>query len=121
MIWRFYGKKMFVLFFGHFWGGQPFDFKIFARKRPFKLKNWLLTYFCLGNPKKMFSGRYVDPSDSNLGGSCRNRLFSSKSILYIFKNFLFLINLTRAFDWCMNCYIWMGKCFEFLFGKGLSL
>jgi hypothetical protein len=28
------------------------------------------------------------------------------------KNF---INSTRAFDWCMNCHIWMRKIFRFFF------
>ena len=60
-------KKEFGSFFGHFWGRLPFDPKIFAKKRPFKLKNWLLPCFCMGNPKKMVSGRFVDPPDSNLG------------------------------------------------------
>ena len=46
-------KKTFVLFIGHFWGRLPFDPKIFAKKCPFKLKNWLLAYFCMGNPKKI--------------------------------------------------------------------
>jgi hypothetical protein len=54
-------KKTFVSFFDHFWGCLPFDPKIFAKKCPFELKYRLLTYFCMGNPKKMVSGRSVDP------------------------------------------------------------
>jgi hypothetical protein len=60
-------KKTYVSFLGHFWGRLPFDPKIFAKKCPFKLKNWLVSCFCMGNLKKMVSGRFVGPSDSNLG------------------------------------------------------
>ncbi len=60
-------KKEFGSFFGHFWGRLPFDPKIFAKKRPFKLKNWLIRYFRMGNPINMVSGRFVDPPGSILG------------------------------------------------------
>ncbi len=56
-------KKECLSFFAHFWGRLPFDPKIFAKKCPFKLKNWLLRCFCMGNPKKIVSGRFVDPND----------------------------------------------------------
>jgi hypothetical protein len=39
-------------FFGHFWARLPFEPKIFAKKCSLKLKNWLLPYFCMRNPKK---------------------------------------------------------------------
>ena len=60
-------KKTLGSFFGHFWRRLPFDPKIFAKMCPFKLKSWLLRYFCMGNPKKTALGRFVDPPDSNLG------------------------------------------------------
>ncbi len=59
--------KEFGSFLGYFWGRLAFDPKIFAMKCPFKLKKWLVSCFCMGNLKKMVSGRFVDPSDSNLG------------------------------------------------------
>ncbi len=34
MIWDYWGKKYFLVIFGHFWGRLSFDLKIFARKRP---------------------------------------------------------------------------------------
>jgi hypothetical protein len=49
-------KKECWSFFAHFWGRLPFDPKIFAKKCPFKLKNWLLRCFCMGNPKKVRPG-----------------------------------------------------------------
>jgi hypothetical protein len=66
----FYGKNNKGSLFGYFWGRPTSDPKIFAKKCPFKLKNWLLPYFFMGNPKKMVPGRSVDPPDSNLGGFC---------------------------------------------------
>jgi hypothetical protein len=33
-----------------------------------KESDWLLAFFCVGNPKKMVSGRSVDTPDSNMGG-----------------------------------------------------
>ncbi len=35
-----------------------------------------------------------------------------------FKNIIFRLNSTRAIDWCMNCHSWIGKIFDFFFGKG---
>jgi hypothetical protein len=52
----FYGKNTKGSLFGHFWGRPTSDPKIFAKKRPFKLKHRLLPYFCMGNPKKMVPG-----------------------------------------------------------------
>jgi hypothetical protein len=60
-------KKEYGYFLGYFWGRLAFDPKIFAKKCPFKLKNWPVSFFCMGNLKKMVSGRFVGPSDSNLG------------------------------------------------------
>jgi hypothetical protein len=64
-------KKNVCAFFRHFSTPTFSD-----KKCQFKLKNWLLPYFCMRNPKKMVSRRSVDPPDSNLGGSCCNLLLS---------------------------------------------
>ena len=37
---------------------------------PQELKNWLLAYFCMGNPKKLVPRRSADPPDSSSGGFC---------------------------------------------------
>ena len=47
--------------FGHFWGRPTSDPKIFAKKRPFKLKKRLLPYFCMRNPKKWSQGDLLIP------------------------------------------------------------
>ena len=48
------------VFFWPFLGSSTFDPKIFTNKIHFKLKNWLLHYFFMMNPKKIVPGRSVD-------------------------------------------------------------
>ena len=67
-------KKYFLVIFGNFWGRLSFDLKIFSRKCQSGVEIYQEPYFCMGNPKKMVSGRSVDPPDSNLGGFFWNRL-----------------------------------------------
>jgi len=61
-----YGEKINL---GHFW---PFlrpavlKVQIFSKIGPQELKNWLLAYFCMGNPKKLVSRLSADPPDSSL-------------------------------------------------------
>jgi hypothetical protein len=49
-------------------------------------------------------------------------LFGPEITINILKNCIILINSTRAFDWCMNCVIWLRIFFyQFLvYGRTLS-
>ena len=71
MIWDFWRKIFLWVIFCHFGGHRPMSSKNFVKIGPFKLKSWLLAYFCMRNPKKVVPRRFVDPPDSNMGGFYR--------------------------------------------------
>jgi hypothetical protein len=63
-----------------------------------------------------FFGNFESPIQSGYAGkfsvqSDVKRLFCPGIAKNIFENNIFLINLTRAYYWCMDCHTWFRKYF----------
>ena len=63
------------------------------------------------NPEKMISRRYIDPPDSNLGGSCWNRLFNIQCFFRFW-----IVNLNVPWTWfhkiLRSLYFWPEWTFK---------